>query len=45
VPPTPDISVSPTSYDFGHVNLGSAANTLVTIVNVGGLDLTVTGIC
>ena len=44
VPPTPDISVSPTSYDFGQVNLGSAVNTLVTIVNVGGLDLTVTGI-
>jgi hypothetical protein len=44
VPPTPDISVAPTSYDFGNVNLGSSANTLVTISNTGGLDLTVSGI-
>jgi len=44
VPPTPDISVAPTSYDFGNVNLGSSTNTLVTIANVGGLDLTVSGI-
>jgi hypothetical protein len=44
VPPTPDISVAPNSYVFGNVNLGSSATTLVTISNVGGLDLTVSGI-
>jgi len=44
VPPAPDISVAPTSYDFGNVKLGSSTNTIITLANVGSLDLTVSGV-
>lgn len=39
--PTPDISVSPTSLDFGDVVVGSTADQTVTLTNVGTADLTI----
>ena len=42
--PRPDISVSPTSIDFGDVETGTASDQIVTISNVGSADLQVTGL-
>jgi hypothetical protein len=38
----PDIDVSPPSLDFGSVDVGTTATLTMTILNVGGSDLTVT---
>ncbi len=40
----PDISVSPTSLDFGNVAVGSSRNRTLTISNVGNAALTVNGV-
>ncbi len=40
----PDIDVSPLSYDFGDVGLGTSTTTIVTISNVGNRELTVSDI-
>jgi hypothetical protein len=42
--PEPDIEVSPSDYNFGDVELGFSTNTIVTISNVGGADLTVNNV-
>ena len=42
--PEPNISVSPSNYDFGEMNLGSSSATIVTISNVGDADLNITDI-
>lgn len=38
----PDIDVQPTSLDFGSVTIGSTADRMLTVRNVGGAPLTVT---
>lgn len=40
--PTPDISVSPTSVDFGDVNVDESSDEIVTVSNDGSADLEVT---
>jgi beta propeller repeat protein len=40
----PDIDVAPGSYDFGDVNVGSSATTVVTVSNVGQQPLVVSSI-
>lgn len=40
----PDIEVSPLKYNFGELKVGSSISTIVTISNVGDLDLTVSDI-
>jgi len=42
--PDPVLEVSPTEHDFGNVEVDTSATTIVTISNVGGHDLVVTGI-
>jgi TolB protein len=44
VAPVPDIDVSPLSYDFGDVELGDSSMTIVTVSNVGDVDITVSDI-
>ncbi len=38
---TPDISVSPGSYNFGNVNIGNASTQTFTISNTGSADLSI----
>jgi len=38
-PPRPDIRITPTSHDFGHVFLGQSSTQRFSIANVGRLDL------
>ena len=40
--PSPDISVSPASYDFGTVQVGNAAEKDFVVSNVGGASLNIT---
>ena len=42
--PSPDISVSPASYDFDTVRIGETANKTFVVSNVGGADLAITGV-
>ena len=42
--PIPDIVVTPTLVDFGQVAVGQSLTELVTVSNVGGVDLQVTGL-
>jgi hypothetical protein len=42
--PLPDIEVSPTAYDFGNVDVGSAATMAITVTNAGEGSLTLTAI-
>ena len=42
--PIPDIVVTPLLVDFGQVDVGLAQTELVTVSNVGGADLDVTGL-
>lgn len=42
-PVQPDIDVQPTSLDFGSVTVGSTGDRTLTVRNVGGASLTVTG--
>lgn len=44
VEPAPEIAVSPTSLDFGDVEIGSSAELDVTITNAGTADLNITSI-
>jgi hypothetical protein len=41
VEPEPDIDVSPSTYDFGDVELGTNSSLLLTIFNMGNSNLTV----
>ncbi|HJQ68020.1 MAG TPA: choice-of-anchor D domain-containing protein [Blastocatellia bacterium] len=43
-PPVPVINVSPTTVDFGTVNVTLSATRTVTITNAGGVPLTITAI-
>lgn len=40
----PDIEVLPSGHDFGNVTINTTASTIITVSNVGGHDLVVTGI-
>ncbi|MCK4957122.1 MAG: choice-of-anchor D domain-containing protein, partial [Candidatus Cloacimonetes bacterium] len=42
IPPTPIFSVSPESFDFGIVNLGSSSTKTFTVTNIGGGTFNVT---
>ena len=42
--PVPDIAVAPLDFNFGDVEVGSTSSTIVTIGNVGDVDLTVISI-
>lgn len=42
--PTPNISVSSSSYDFGSVTLGSTLSQTITVSNTGTADITVSSI-
>ncbi len=42
--PDPVLEVSPTEHDFGNVEVNTSVTTIITISNIGGHDLVVTGI-
>ena len=43
-PPQPEIDVSPLSFDFGDVAVGTSAPTVVTVSNLGGANLDISAI-